>query len=79
MYVLTTDFKFVMCLQIGATLRFTQSSYSVHEHSGSVQPVLVLSKPYSIGFNLRVYENSTSAYRSSESYIHTLHSLYGHM
>ena len=53
---------------VDATIKFNQSSYYVHEDSGSVQLGIVLSKPYSVGIYLRVNENSFSAYRSSKSF-----------
>ena len=40
-------------MYVDATIRFNQSAYSVHEQSGSVQPILVLNKPYSTSF---IYE-----------------------
>ena len=61
MYVLLTD----------NTIGFSQSAYVVSESNGSVQPVLILSYPYSTSFTVQVYESSTSAYRSSE--LHCTH------
>ena len=47
---------------VDTAISFNQSTYSVYENDGFVQPVLVLSSPYSIDFTVRIRENSITAY-----------------
>ena len=46
---------------IVTTVNFNQSAYSVYENDGYVQPVLVLSKPYSSDFTITIREDSGTA------------------
>ena len=43
------------------TVNFNQSTYSVNENSGYIYPVLVLSKPYSVNFYVRITAGSVTA------------------
>jgi len=43
------------------TVKFSQSTYSVNEDTGSVQPVLVLSNPSSTDITVQVRDNSKTA------------------
>ena len=43
------------------SVNFSQSTYSVNEDDGVVQPVLVLSNPSSANITVRVRDNSNNA------------------
>ena len=62
-------------MYIVITVRFSQSSYSVNEDFGIVQPVLVLSNPSSFIETVRVTIANISAngMLSSHTYIQTYH------
>ena len=61
-------------MYIVITVRFSQSSYSVNEDFGIVQPVLVLSNPSSFIETVRVTIANISAngMLSLHTYIHTI-------
>ena len=43
-----------MMITVVATVNFEQSTYSVHEPDGAVQPVIVFSNPLSIAITVQV-------------------------
>ena len=51
----------MLAFLIVTTVNFNQSTYSVYENDGYVQPVLVLTKPYSIDFTITIQEDSITA------------------
>ena len=52
---------YINLLFIAITVMFDQSTYSVDEDAGPVQPVLVLSNPSSMEFNVTVTNTDGSA------------------
>ena len=50
---------------IVTTISFNQSTYSVYENNGPVQPVLVLSNPLSVDIDVQVRDSSVAATRKS--------------
>ena len=54
------------------TVSFSQSTYSIHEYDGAIQPVLLLSKPSSTDITVQVQDNENTAngvYICNYSYI----------
>ena len=47
---------------LDVTVRFSQSTYSVSEGAGAVQPVLVLSNPSSTDITVVVYNTNGTAF-----------------
>ena len=56
-YVLTK----IYCLFPAITVNFNQSTYSVNEDAGPVQPVLVLSNPSSTDITVQVRDTQNTA------------------
>ena len=48
-------------MTITPTVFFNQSTYTVDEHTGLVQPVLILSEPQSTEFTVHVIDRSHNA------------------
>ena len=46
---------------LAATLAFSQSTYSVNESNGHLQPVLILSNPSTIDFTVQVFSCSNDS------------------
>ena len=53
----------VVFLTVVTTVSFNQTSYSIEESKGFLQPVLVLSSPSSVDITVEVREYSGSATR----------------
>ena len=51
----------IWLIEIVAIVHFSQSTYSVNEDDGVVQPVLVLSNPSSTDITVQVRDNSNTA------------------
>ena len=59
LYELCINYLWLIVTDI--TVRFNQSTYSVNENDGSVQPILVLSNPSSTNISVQVRDNSNTA------------------
>ena len=51
---------YVVCYVV-ITVSFNQSTYSVNENSGPVQPVLVLSSPSTVNISVQIMNNDNTA------------------
>ena len=61
LFMLHTILYMINQYTIAVTVSFSQSTYSVSEDDGSVQPVLVLSNPSSTDITVQVRDNSNTA------------------
>ena len=68
-YVTTYVVLLLSIFYTATTISFNQSTYSVYENNGPVQPVLVLSKPSSVGFAVIVRDYSITASSELHTYI----------
>ena len=76
MYICVSDaIKFIHCIFIDTTVKFTQSTYRVNEDDGSVQPALVLSQPVSASITVTVFSSDGSAEGIAYIYVHIYHSV----
>ena len=46
---------------VASTVNFSQSTYSVAEHIGPLEPILLLSNPVSINFTVNIKDRSKTA------------------
>ena len=52
----------ILCYyDVGITVGFSQSTYSIYEHDGAIQPVLLLSRPSSTNITVQVQDNGNTA------------------